>query len=119
MNCGSGRQPNWVPKDQREPVDVSDAELTPAVERLIEVLVEPHHRFLAGAAGQGGSRQPELPIPEQLVEVLNAVGEEPQAHVARAGGRARAQREFPLAERQPGKNKLAAFLVAILYREAD
>src|SRR6266852_656676 len=119
--CLGGRRlkPRRLPENQRQIVVVADAELTPAVERLIEVFLEPHLRFFSGAAGQSGLRHPELPLFEQFIEFLNAIGEEPQAHVARAGGPARAQRKFPFAETQPGKYELAALLVAILCGEAD
>jgi predicted nucleotidyltransferase len=111
-------QPCRLPENQTEPVVVADAELTAAVEGLVQVLVELHARFFAGAR-HSCLRRSKLPLFEQSIELLDAVGEEPEADVARARIASRSQREFAVAERQPGKQQLPGVLVPILHGEAD
>jgi hypothetical protein len=54
-----------LPENQRQIIVVADAELTTTVERLIEVFLELHLRFLTGTTGQSGLRRPELPLFER------------------------------------------------------
>src|SRR5207247_609035 len=98
-------KPCRLPENQRQIVVVADTELTPAVERDIEVFLETDFELAAGTR-QSGLRHPKLPSLEQFIELLNAVSEEPQTHVARADRPAGTHGEFPASERQPCEHQL-------------
>src|SRR6476646_6515379 len=93
------REPRRLPEDQRQAVDVADTELTAAVEGRVEILVEPDLDTRVGAECVPAHRL-ELPRLEQLIEIVHAVREEPQAHAARPGVAARTQSELGIPERQ-------------------
>jgi hypothetical protein len=107
-----------LPEDQRQTVVVLNTELAPAVEGDVEILCEPDVGFVAGAR-QRTLGDAKLPLLEQLIQVLDTLGVEPQAHVAGAGLPSRSQTEFTLPEGQPGEHQFTAILVPIEDEEAD
>src|SRR5262249_46992317 len=101
-------------------IEIDDRELALAVERVIDVLREARLRICRLLAGEDRARALELAALEQLIDLVDAVGLEPEAHLALRGGSAAGyEHDEAVAERQAGPRRRRVELVLAGQREAD
>src|SRR2546422_4390283 len=86
-------------EDQCVSVEIANAELSPSIERIIEVLYKVDPFVIARLTSKSSLRGLELSRLEELVKLIDLVGIKPQAHIVGARFSTHAQHDFDFSER--------------------
>src|SRR5437870_379738 len=96
--CGLWRRTAALDRDEVKDVSVriANAELARAVERVVDVFFECNALIAARLTRKRRLRGCELPTLKELIQLVDAIGVEPQAHGLSAGLSVHVEHEFRL-----------------------